>query len=465
MVFAVFLLAGVPARADGVAAGADLMVAQSLGDRELTVIIRRAEPVPGPLRVEIVNHQGSPPGRLTLTALPTDRVGESVSAAVDLTDRTGIYPALLRVDAAGPWELTVADGERTARIPFLVAAPLVMPWEKAAYGGFFAAGVLLVVSLGTALTARRGRITLLPVGAMVAAVAVGVTGSVLSGQAPAPRAAGTLIDPTSGNIGTPYPERELPLTTDYSRPPVNWTVRGDGAEVALSLTDAATGRPVDDLLVHDDALLHLMVVGPSGRFWHRHPIRVAPGEYRVRLPFSESGDYAFAAEIARRGGGTQLLRSALRVADTSGSGAPPPATSPIPITTTGTGTGTGEVTTTDLIAGKPGTLTAHFGGNADLQPWLGMIGHLIAVGPLPADTATGTAAAAAPIWVHAHAMPPPPAPGAQAPDETVAAYGPDVSFTHTFPQPGRYLVWAQAERAYSVLTVPATVEVRAEGLK
>ncbi|UFS95887.1 hypothetical protein [Nocardia huaxiensis] len=449
VLLAVFLLAGGTARADGMAAGADLMVAQSLGERELTVIVRRAQPVPGPLRVEIVSHRGSPAGRLTLTAAPTDRIGESSSATVDLTEQPGIHPATLRVDGSGPWELTVSDGQRTGRIPFLVAAPLVMPWERAAYGGFFAAGVLLVVSLGTALVSKRGRVTLLPVGAMVAAVAVGVTGSILSASAPLPRAAGSLIDPTSGNIDDPYPERDLPLTTNYSRPPVNWTLRAQANEVTLSLTDAATGRPVDDLLVNDDALLHLMVVGPDGGFWHRHPVRTAPGEYRVLLPLTASGDYAFAAEIARRGGGTQLLRAGLPITAVPVTAAPP--------------TGTGELTTTTLLAGKPGTLTAHFGGTADLQPWLGMIGHLIAVGPLPADTPTGTAATTAPIWVHAHAMPPPPAPGSQPPDESVAVYGPDVAFTHTFPLPGRYLVWAQAERGYAVLTVPATVEVTAEG--
>ncbi|WP_024802662.1 hypothetical protein [Nocardia sp. BMG51109] len=469
-------LAGGPAAmADGAASGGDISVAQSLGDRELTVIVRRAQPVPGPLRVDIVTHAGSAPGTLTLGATPADRAGAGSSTTVDLGDRAGPHPATLRVDHAGPWELTVADGERTARIPFLVAAQVVTPWERAAYGGFFAAGALLLISVGTALISRRGWVTLLPAGAMVAALAVGITGATLSSSAPPPRPAGSLLDPTSATAGDPYPERDLPAITNYSRPPANLTLRTPGgarpggpAELNLTLTDSATGRPVDDLLITDDALMHLMIVGPSGQFWHVHPIRTAPGAFQVRLALPEPGDYAVAAEVSRRGGGLQLLRSALHV---PGGPAEPPPRAPIPTTPPtssvsehpGTTPPSSELSlrTTDPIAGSPSTLTVRFGGPADLQLWLGMLGHLIAVGPLPESAPAGTAATAAPVWAHAHAMAPMPAPGTQPPDETVAAYGPDVSFTYTFPLPGRYLVWAQAERDYSIRTVPAILDVKA----
>lgn len=448
-----------PARADGMTSGGDQSVAQSLGDRELTVIVRRAQPVPGPLSVDVVTHAGTAPGTLTLTAAPTDRNGENSSTTVQLGDRPGPYPATLHVDHAGLWELTVSDGQRTARIPFLVAAQVVTPWERAAYGGFFAAGALLLIALGTALISRRGWVTLVPVVGLIIALTVGATGAVLSSRAPQPRAAGSLLDPTSGNIGSPYPERDLPLTTTYSRPPANLTVHaratGQTTELQLSLTDSATGRPVDDLLVADDAFLHLMIVGPDGQFWHRHPIRVAPGEFRLEFAPTASGDYAVAAEIARRGGGVQLLRSAIHL---------DAAAAPAPVLPAGAGSTTPPATLTvdSPVAGTPATLTAALGGPANLQPWLGMLGHLIAVGPLPDNVPTGTAAATAPIWAHAHAMAPLPSVGAQSPDETVAAYGPNVAFTFTFPLPGRYLVWAQAERGYTVLTVPATVDVRPE---
>ncbi|MGW4248639.1 hypothetical protein ACWELQ_39835, partial [Nocardia sp. NPDC004722] len=233
------------AHADGAVSGGDLTVAESLGARELTVVVRRSEP--GPLRIDVVTHAGTAPGTLTVTAVPTDQGGEKSSGTVELGGQPGPYSTTLRVDHAGPWELSVSDGQRTARIPFLVSARVVTPWERAAYGGFFAAGVLLLVALGTALLSKRGWPTLIPVGALIAALTVGTTGAVLSGSAPQARPAGSLLDPTSGNIGNPYPERDLPLTTNYSRPPANLTVRAvrpadgaQGTEMQLSLTDSAT---------------------------------------------------------------------------------------------------------------------------------------------------------------------------------------------------------------------------------
>jgi len=110
-----------------------------------------------------------------------------------------------------------------------------------------------------------------------------------------------------------------------------------------------------------------------------------------------------------------------------------------------------------------------------------MLGHLIIVGPLPA----GDDAQSAPVWAHAHsmgdltphagmagmagmgddAMPEMaglmPVNGDSAADETVAAYGPSLSFTYTFTQPGRYRIWIQAERDYRILTVPAILDVTA----
>ena len=56
------------------------------------------------------------------------------------------------------------------------------------------------------------------------------------------------------------------------------------------------------------------------------------------------------------------------------------------------------------VAGEATTLTARVGTTGGLQPWLGMLGHLIVVGPLPAGGDVSAAAQQAPIWAHAHSM-------------------------------------------------------------
>lgn len=49
--------------------------------------------------------------------------------------------------------------------------------------------------------------------------------------------------------------------------------------------------------------------------------------------------------------------------------------------------------------------------------------------------------------------------GDSAPDETVAAYGPNVPFTVVFPIAGQYRLWIQVERHNAVLTVPVVFDV------
>ncbi|MDV3129821.1 hypothetical protein M1247_33290 [Mycobacterium sp. 21AC1] len=441
------LMLGAPAAvADGIGTDTDVHVAQSLGGRELTVVIRRVGPVLGPLHVDVVTHRGDTPGSLQLTATAAD--GAPSTGQVNLGP-PGIYSTTLTVDRAGPWELLVDDGHTVARIPFLIPAQVVPPWKKASDYGFFAAGGLLIVSLAVALRARRNWTALIPATGMVVALTVAVTGAVLSAYSPPPPQPGQDLDPTAENIRDPYARVAANSLNpvDYSRPPVNLATSLRGAVMELNLIDSSTGRPVDDLLIHHGALIHLIVVSPSGDMSHLHPVRVAPGRYEVQFHPAEPGTYAIAAEIARRGGGVQLVRGSLagRPVD-----APPRAET----------LSVGDISVTAAPAGSPSSIRARFGDTADLQPWLGMVGHMMVIGPLPDTADIGESALTAPVWSHAHAMVPP-APGAAGgqPDESVARYGPEIDFTYTFALPGRYKVWVQTERDYAILTAPTEVEV------
>lgn len=444
----VMTMAGVPeARADGLGSDIDVHIAQSLGGRELTVTIRRVGPVLGPLHVDVVTHRGDAPGTLLLTALAP---GATTSRGQVKLGTPGMYSATLNVDRAGPWELVVDDSHTAARIPFVVPAQVIPPWKKASDYGFFAAGALLIVSLAAALRARRSSMALVPATGMIVALTVAVTGATLSAYSPPPPQPGQDLDPTLANIRDPYAyfAANLLSTVDYSRPPVNMAVSAGQSTLRLSLTDSSTGRPADDLLIHHGALIHLIVVSPAGSMSHVHPVRVAPGRYEAKFDTTEHGTYAMSAEIARRGGGVQLLRGSV---DGQSPAAPPSAAPP----------SQGEITATVAPAGSPSTIRARFGDTPDLQPWLGMVGHMMVVGPLPGGPDVGKHALTAPIWSHAHAMVPP-APGAAGgqPDESVARYGPEIEFTYSFALPGRYKVWVQTERDYAILTAPTEVEVR-----
>lgn len=424
-----------PAFADGVPGGGDVHVAQTLGDRELTVVIRRVEPVPGPVYVDVVTHAGSPPGELTLRLGQDGR--QTGTASVRLGAQPGFHRAgALSVSGPGLWELTLDDGERIATIPFIVPARVLSPLEKTTTAGFVGAGVLMLVTLVVAVR-RPGAAALVPATGAVTALAVGVTAVTLSWSALPLPPPGATLDPTADSIADPYGAARL-APVDGSRPPVNLVTGTRDGDLRLALTDGATGHPVDDLLPHDSALMHLVVVSPAGGLWHLHPVRVEPGQYRVKFTAPEKGRYAVTAEIARRGGGRQQLRTTITLADAGGTA---PATEDF------------RLDRRIAPAGSPSTITARF-GTRDLQPWLGMAGHMIVVGPVTSQLAD------APIWAHVHAM----VPGRpDRPDESVAAFGPDVPFTYTFPLPGRYLVWVQAERGYAVRTAPMTVEVPGGG--
>ncbi|MFD0648935.1 hypothetical protein ACFQ2Y_10095 [Streptomyces malaysiensis subsp. malaysiensis] len=418
------------------------------------------------------------------------------------------------------------------------------PPELAVFGGFVTAGVLILVTLFVAVRVRRGAWVLLPAGGVVAALAVAVTAALLSASLPPPPQPGGQVDATNDNVTDPYAVVR-PVTNDYSRPPVSLELgsypatAGERGTLRLSVTDDATGLPADDLVVHDGALMHLLVIGPTGELWHLHPIRTAPATYEVQLRLPAAGHYAVSAEFARLGGGVQQVRSAtgLTVADGPAHNGPARGGSsrngsarggapalPAELTPQGPGTRTIEGVPVRLsapspTAGEASTLTARIGDTPTLQPWLGMVGHMIVVGPLDKADATsptrmGQAAQGAPVWAHAHSMGGDmsghsahdmraapahdadamghgdadamedghetgkgdghgagtgsmsglmPLNGDSPADETVAAYGPDASFVYTFSRPGYYRVWIQAERDSAVLTVPYLLRVSPAG--
>ena len=429
------VLGAAPASAHGGATPDVVSVAQTLGLHELTVTMYLPTEGAGPMPVRVVSQGRALDGPLLLRAVPVGAGAPTSEVALAPGSGPGApSTGTLQIDRPGAWEIVLVASPAVARIPVAIPAPPPTPgWVWAVRVG---AVVAAVGAVGAAAVWRRRPRTARGLGA---ATLVGLTTAVTAGllspneAPPAPTPTGHERHGSGGGA--------VVLTPDL-QPSADGLV-----ELTLGLTDGATGARVDDLAIHDDALVHLAVVGPGGRLWHVHPVRTAPGRFAVRLPLSDPGRYGVFAELARDGGGHQVARSAFALAG-------PPTTAP-----RAAGAGAREVggmrvdvTVATPVAGRVSRVELVFSENGepvrDLQSWLGMGGHMLVLGPSagatdpdPADPATS--------FAHLHFTDPP----------VQYGYGPRVAFSYAFPAGGRYQLWAQVQRSWQLVTIPITVDV------
>ncbi|MEU4514979.1 hypothetical protein AB0G05_36230 [Nonomuraea wenchangensis] len=437
-----------PAAAHNVSAGADLRIAQTIAGTELTVVVKGTTRVPGPLRIGIIAYQ-------PVTGLP---VALEVRSAEDGRTVTGEAVASadpryaeLRVERTGPHVLTLRAGGESAVVPFRVLVERGSGAELLIYGGFFVAGVLLVGGLLTGALARPG-----PAMAVAAGAAAGVTVAamavVFEPMVPAgpPDGAAPPVTALAGG-GRPYVQERV--ATVPARP-----VAGEEFTLRVDLVDGSTGRPVDDLTAHHEALAHLVVTSEDGSYFrHVHPLRTGPGRLEVRLRADRPGRYLAHAELEREDSGGQLLAASFDVhgpgaqrsagdagdaGDGTGSDADTSTSSGTGSDSggdSGSGTGTGGagtpvVTPAVPVAGRPATVEVDTIG--PVRPWLGMAGHLIV------RERDGS------FLGHVHEMG---SPGSRR-----------LRFAFSFPAEGSYLAWVQYALADRIVTVPFTVEVTAQ---
>jgi hypothetical protein len=434
-----------------------------LGARELALTITAPPEGGGRMPVVVLPRGDAPPGEVRLAAVRPGGVPAN-AVAVPVAPVGQPHETALDVDGPGAWEVTVADGAApgvTARVPVTIAAPAPTPgWVWAVRIGALLGVVALVAALSPSVRQRpRAAIALgavALVGVTVAATAV-ATAPAAPATPTTPQAAPiTAAPPAGGHAGhggaapaaapmtMPMTSGSVVVTASLAGP----ATPGVPVDLALDLTDSSTGEIVDDLAVHDDALIHLAVISPDGTLQHRHPVRTAPGHYVVRLTPDAAGRYGVFAEMERAGdGGHQVARTAVEVAG------PPAPLVPAP------GPGVREVAgmqvdvvVPDPVAGRPTPVSATFGAGGrqvtDLQGWLGMAGHLMVLGPGLAGTPDPMDPASA--FGHVHDM---------SPAGPSGTYGPRISFEHTFPRAGRYQLWVQVQRGWQIVTVPVSVDV------
>ncbi|MFF3671826.1 hypothetical protein [Microtetraspora malaysiensis] len=424
---ALVLAMAAPAAAHNVTAGADLRIAQTIACAEVTVVVKGTTRVPGPLRIGVIAYQ-------PVSGLP---IGLEVRSVEDGHTVTGTVQAAanpqytqLQVERTGPHELKLSAGNETAVIPFRVLVARGSAGDFLIYGGLFVAAILLVGGLLSGAPARPGRAMAMAAGA-AAGVTVAAMVVVFESQIPAPPPEGAAPTPTTSTAGgRPYVQARM--ETLPARPEA-----GEEFTLRVDLIDGSTGRSVDDLTAHHEALAHVVVTSEDGRYFrHVHPLRTAPGHLEVRLTADRPGRYLAHAEIEREDSGGQLVAADFTVGGTAKASQKADTVSRSgqtgePATPAGP-TGTPRLQPAVPVAGRPTTI--ELGTPAGVRTWLGMTGHLLI------RSQDGR------FFGHVHEM---------------GAPRSRVRFTFSFPEPGRYLAWVQYATADRIVTAPFTVNVTA----
>jgi hypothetical protein len=434
----------------GVVEGPQRTYLQAIGPYELTVTVEIPLSVPAILFVDIVPRDDVGAATITLRAAPRGLPFDQ-APSTQIATRPGpqdVYFAQLPLDRPGDWELELrVEGERgsgEARIPLTVTPAPLPAFTVPLLVTLGALFVLLIAGIIVSAAAQRQQrpahaaaSRIIGLSAFACAVAAAVFGGLQWSTSIEAAQAAAISAASSGR-----PHVNVALSLDPPRPHA-----GELLSLTLDLSDGGTGLPVDDLVSHHEALMHLIVLDESGAFMaHLHPSRLAPGRYLTEFSPDRPGRYTAYVEIERQDSGTQIIARDFTIG-----GEPVPQPAPAP----GLGrreVGAMQVAITSslepLTAGKQTTLTFDFseGGQPvnDIQAWLGMAGHVLA---RSADGAT---------FAHVHAAEPMAPSG---PTAMGTRYGPTVRFVYTFPRAGVYQVWAQFKRGGKILTVPLTLKV------
>jgi len=235
----------------------------------------------------------------------------------------------------------------------------------------------------------------------------------------------TVLDSAAHRKHLP-PRYTLELATDPKKPKA-----GDPVELRLIVHDRDNrNAAVTAFDVMHEKLLHLVLVRRDlSHFAHEHPTLGPDGVFRLRYTFASAGDYRLFADVAPKAAGAQILSAPLSV---SGKSEPP---TPFPADLVEL------VSAAQVPVAKTVPITIRIKDPANLEPYLGALGHLILIHE---DAVT---------FAHSH------------PDDRAADPAADPAtlvFQARFPKPGRYRAWMQFQRAGQVFTAELSFEAAAQ---
>ncbi|MET0143332.1 MAG: hypothetical protein ABW328_00875 [Ilumatobacteraceae bacterium] len=235
--------------------------------------------------------------------------------------------------------------------------------------------------------------------------------------------------------------------TSGSPLPAGLAVSSDGYQLQLATTAVAAdtpaelrfvitgpdGAPVTTFDVAHDKELHFIVVSRDlATFAHVHPERDAAGTWAVTVPAMSPGSYRVYADFVPAGGAGLTLAADLAV---PGAYTPQPVADP---TDAASVDGYDVSFDGDLVAGEESELTVTVTRNGepvtDLDPYLGSLGHLVAI--RDGDLA----------YLHVHPL-----------DELDGPGGPAVRFAVDVPTAGTYGLYVDFSHDDTVRTAAVTV--------
>jgi hypothetical protein len=222
--------------------------------------------------------------------------------------------------------------------------------------------------------------------------------------------------------------------TDYALNPLTTVEAGQATDFRFTVT-GPDGAPVTGYQVQHDKKLHFIVVSRDlTTFQHLHPELGGDGVWSVRLTLDDPGAYRAFADFAPIGGGGLTLGADLLVAGDHAPKALPE------VRRTAEVDGYTVTLAGDLVAGQAGSLTLSVRKDgrpvADLQPYLGAYGHLVAL--RAGDLA----------YLHVH------------PEESDQA-GPEITFHAEVPSGGDYRLFLDFQHAGKVRTAAFTAQAGA----
>lgn len=200
--------------------------------------------------------------------------------------------------------------------------------------------------------------------------------------------------------------------------PTSTLAAGQPATLTIRLTDGA-GQPVDQLQVVHEKKLHFLIMSRDLTFFaHEHPQRQGEGVQTLPFTFPRPGEYVLFGDYTPEGASQVVSSARLTVPGTSTM--KDPQLKPDDLAHAKR-VGAYEVKLDQKAEGGQATLTFTLTKNgkpvADLQPYLGALGHLVVVDP-------GVS-----TLLHSHPM------GAGEPGK--------VTFHTSFPTPGLYKMWGE----------------------